>query len=210
MDAVANLRLPLSAVLVALACGAPPAVDEEEEVIAEVSGNEVPASDRDPLPFTPPPTGTGSTDETVALVAAGGEDQARHMLPTFLRAVRDADERGLDTLFGDEVAQVRGRGDTPPRPRAALVERILIYAQRSIFPADTALDELVDFSSVHVTRAAQFWHGREMPDGLQPTDVVVEVALLEPGRGPLRAMLGWDLRGHLVVRPGRDPRIVGL
>jgi hypothetical protein len=188
-------------------CGAPA---EPEEEVAHTSGDEVPASDRDPLPFTPLPTGTGRTDQTVALVAAGGEDQARQLVPALLRAVRDADERALDQLFADEVAQTTGRSDVPPRPRAVLVERILIYAQQQVVQPDVPLDELVDFASVQVMRAAQFWQGRELPEGISPTDVVVEVPLLDAGRGPLRGMLGWHLRGRMVVRPGRDPRIVAL
>ena len=41
-------------------------------------------------------------------------------------------------------------------------------------------------------------------------DLVVEVPIHEPGRAPLRTLLGWHLRGQLVVRPGRDPRLVAL
>ncbi len=149
----------------------------------------LPATNRDPLPYTPPPSTTeGHTGQTVALAASGGEDQARRMLPALLRAIRDVDERELEQL---------------------LAERILIYARRSVLPADARVSELVDLEQLEVRRAAQFWP-RDMPQAVRPTDLVVEVPIHEPGRAPLRTLLGWHLRGQLVVRPGRDPRIVAL
>jgi len=55
-----------------------------------------------------------------------------------------------------------------------------------------------------VPRTAYLFHE------LEATDLVLEVPLREPGRGPLRTILGWSVRGQLVVRPGRDARIVAL
>lgn len=169
----------------------------------------LPPSDRDPLPFTPAPETEGRTDDTVALAAAGGEDQARRMLPALLAAARDGDERTLRQLFADEVTQVQSP-DADPRPHDVVVGRILLFARRTLIQPDVQVEELVDLANVRASRAAQIFEGRGLPRGLRATDVVLEVPLLEAGRAPLRSMLEWHLRGTLVVRPGRDPRIVGL
>lgn len=197
------------------ACGAAspgPSVDGPgvHEPTAAPSARGVPATDRDPLPYTPEPSAEAEAGETVSLAAAGGEDQARRMLPALLIAVRDADERELDNLFADEVLSLDEHRRGGPRLRTELVQRILIYARRSIIAPDAEPEELVDLSEVAVRRAAQYFHGEDMPEQLRPTDLVVEVPLEDAARGPLRTVLGWHLRGHLVVRPGRDPRIVAL
>ncbi len=198
----------LAAALIS-ACGSAE-LSESEVGETHAGAEEMPASDRDPIPYTPPPASEGSTGETTSLVAAGGEDQARQLLPTFVRAVRDGDERVLEQLLSEEVAQARGRSDSHLRPRSAIVQRILDHARRTAIRPDIGVEELIELSAVRVSRAAQFWQDREIPDGVWPSDVVVEVPLLDEGRAAFRAILGWDLRGHLVVRPGRDPRIVAL
>lgn len=185
----------------ALGCGAP-----HERVL---SSADLPPSDRDPLPYTPAPAVEGRTDETVALAVAGGEDQARRMLPALIAAVRDADEHALVELLADPVAQVLSP-ETEPRPREAVVQRILVFARRGVLQPDVDVGELVDLPNVRASRAAQFFEGRELPAGTRPTDVVLEIPLLEAGRTPLRALLHWHLRGTMVVRPGRDARIVAL
>jgi hypothetical protein len=201
--------LVLTAVL-CCACGTPaPAAEPGDRATA---GRTLPATDRDPLPFTPAPGGEGHTGRTISLAASGGEDQARRMLPALLRALRDADERELESLFAEEVRAVdarRGRRGTA-RPRATLVQRMLIYARRSVIAPDADVDDLVDLSRLEVQRAAEHWRNRDVPESLRPTDLVVEVPIRDSARGALRTMLGWHLRGHLVVRPGRDPRIVAL
>jgi len=207
-----SVRLVLPQALTAAllcACGPPAPVAHPASPRA---ARALPATDRDPLPYTPARTGEGRTEGTVSLAASGGEDQARRMLPALLRAVRDADERELENLLADEVTMVQTRRARRggPRPRATLVQRILIYARRSVIPPDASVGDLVELSGLEVQRAAQYWRSREMPGELRPTDLVVEVPIRDAGRGPLRTMLGWHLRGHLVVRPGRDPRIVAL
>lgn len=192
------------------ACGAPAPAGRASIEAADHDG--FPATDRDPLPYTPAPVSEGvTTAGTVALAASGGEDQARRMLPALIRAVRDADERQLESLFAEEVASVdnhpRGGG---AQPRAPLVQRILVYARRSTLPPDATVEELVELSALEIHRAARYWAGRDMPEQVRATDLVVEVPIRDAGRVPLRTMLGWHLRGHLVVRPGRDPRIVAL
>lgn len=192
----------LFAALACASCGAAP-----QEHTAEP--RQIPPSDRDPLPFTPAPEGVGETDRTVALSATGGEDQARQMLLALVRAVRDADERRLEELFADELVITQGHARPERRARSTAVQRILVNARRGLIQPDVEVEELIDLSSVEVSRAAQHWQGREPPDGIRPTDVVVEVTLLPEGRA-LRPLLGWVLRGLVVVRPGRDARIVAL
>lgn len=197
------MRAAFIALLIAsmLGCTATPAAERPTATL--------PPTDRDPLPYTPEPVVEGFTDDAVALAAAGGEDQARRMLPALLAAVRDGDERALQQLLADPVAQVVNI-DAEPRPRAAVVNRILVYARRSLIQPDVTLDELVDLASVRTSPASQFFAGRGLPAGTRPTDIVIEVSLLEAGRAPLRALLGWHLRGAMVVRPGREPRILAL
>jgi len=195
--------------LLLLACGPAPTAPGDRGPSARAASDGLPATDRDPLPYTPPPEAAhGETGTTVALAASGGEDQARRLLPSLLRAVRDADERELEQLLADEVVVSNARRSRRSvQPRATVIQRLLIYARRSVLPADVRVAELVDLEHLEVQRAARHWE-RDMPEDVRPTDLVVEVPIREPGRAALRTLLGWHLRGHLVVRPGRDPRIV--
>lgn len=211
---LASLRRMLRALAIgvlsastAMGCGSVP---PREEPPAVSSAGGVPATDRDPLPYTPEPSTDARAGTTVSLAAAGGEDQARRMLPELLIAVRDGDERQLENLFAEEVVMLDDRRRGGPRLRAEQVQRILVYARRSILAADADPEDLVDLSQVAVRRAAEFFDGEEMPERLRPTDLVVEVPVQDEARGALRTVLGWHLRGHLIVRPGRDPRIVAM
>lgn len=170
----------------------------------------IPPSDRDPLHFSPAPTTEGHTGEPVALAAAGGEDQARRLLPALLLAVRDADERRLEQLLAPRVIRLLQHRSAAVRPREMVVQRLLLYARRSVIQPDVRVEELVEIGRVQASRAAQFFEGREMPEGIRATDVVLEVPVLATGRGALGAMLRWHARGAMVVRPGRDPRIVAF
>jgi len=194
----------------ALGCGpGAPSAD-----VAATGRMQLPATDRDPLPYTPPPTETAVAGGTVSLAAAGGEDQARQMLPALVRALRDVDEIGereLTQLFADQIGLVSARhASRPGRPRATVVQRMLIYARRSIIPQDAEVADLFDLRAIQVSRASTFFRGRELPSTVRLTDTVVVVPVLAPGRVPMRTLLGWVGRGHLVVRPGRDPRIVAF
>lgn len=176
-----------------------------------VDRSDVPATDRDPLPFTPPPEPAGETDRAVSLAASGGEDQARQLLPVLLRAARDADQHQLEQLLLDEVVLLQGHGSRALiQPRASLVERVLHAARRSILQPDAEVDELVDLTTVRVSRAAEHYQAGNLPPHVRATDVVLDVSLLEAGRAPLRVLFQWQLRGRIIVRPGRDPRIVAL
>ncbi|HJL14335.1 MAG TPA: hypothetical protein RMH99_01695 [Sandaracinaceae bacterium LLY-WYZ-13_1] len=207
---VAARRRVLVTAALLCACG-PPAEPAEPAAPPRRTAGGLPPTDRDPLPYTPPPEGAARTGETVSLAASGGEDQARRMLPALLRAVRDADERELEEILAEEVASVDPRRSRRgARPRTALVQRILIYARRSVIPPDARVGDLVELGDLEVHRAARFWRDRDMPAAVRPNDLVVEVPIRGHGRAPLRTTLGWHLRGHLVVRPGRDPRIVAL
>lgn len=200
------MRLAILLVLAA-SCGRPAADDGRGTTVVSRSG--LPATDRDPLPYTPPPTDTALAGDTVALSAAGGEDQARQMLPALIHALRDANERELEQLFAEEVGQIAARvAARAGRPRATIVQRMLNFARRSIIASDSDVGDLLDLSAVRVTRASRFFHGRELPRTVRVTDLVVEVPVLEPGRSALRTLLGWSGRGYLAVRPGRDARIV--
>jgi len=193
--------------ILACSCGGPTADGGANTLSDGRSG--LPATDRDPLPYTPPPTDEALAGETVALAAAGGEDQARQMLPALIEAIRDANERELEQLFAEEVGQVSARSSVHAgRPRATVVEGILAFARRSILAVDVEVGDLLELGALTVTRATRFFHGRELPQGVRPTDLVLEVPVLEEGRASLRSLLRWTGRGQLVVRPGRDARIV--
>lgn len=171
----------------------------------------VPATDGDPLPFTPPPEPEGHTDRTVALAASGGEDQARQMLPVLLRAARDGDQHQLEQILLEEVVMLQGRGDRPlARPRSSFVEHLMHAARRSVIQTDVEVEEMVDLTTVRVSRAAEHYQGRSLPTNVRATDVVLDVNLLEAGRAPLRMLFLWQMRGRIIVRPGRDPRVVAL
>ncbi|MFK7991736.1 MAG: hypothetical protein AB8I08_37310 [Sandaracinaceae bacterium] len=171
----------------------------------------LPRTDRDPLPYVAPPRPRGQTGQTVTLLAAGGEDQARRMLPALLESLRDGDESGLESLLAPLVFQAsRRRSNGAARPRAALVQRMLIYARRGVIPPGTPVADLVELEGIDVQRAVAAYPDGVLPELVESTDLVVEVPVRSAGRTPLRALLGWHERGRMVVRPGSDPRIVAL
>ena len=167
-------------------------------------------TDRDPVPYTPPAQARGVAGETVALAASGGEDQARRLLVALLEAVRDADESGLELLFAEEIAPARGRDSTALRPRSAVIQRVLIYARRGVISGAVSVEDMVDLGALEISRAATHYRGRDMPPNVRPTDLVVEIPILEPGRVALRTMLGWHPGGLIVVRVGSEARILAM
>ncbi len=169
---------------------------------------ELPVTDHDPLPHTPPPSEAALAGEPGALAAAGGEDQARRMLPALVDAMREADggERRLVGLFDDEVGLVARAATT--QPRATLIVRLVSHARRGAIPAEAAVEDLFELDRVRVERASRFFANRELPRTSRPTDLVLLAPVREAGRSPMRALFGWTTTAHLVVRPGRDPRIV--
>lgn len=199
--------LATSALLLALGCSGP-AFDEPSPTTTAGSG--LPVTDRDPVPYTPPAQARGRTGATVALAASGGEDQARRMLVALLEAVRDGDDARLAELFAEEVAVARGRDTSTVRPRSAVIQRVLIYARRGVISGSVPVDEMVELGSVEISRAATHYRGRDAPPNIRPTDLVVQVSILEAGRTALRTMLGWHPGGLFVVRAGRDARIVAM
>lgn len=166
-----------------------------------------PVTDRDPLPYSPPPAEFGIAGETVALAAAGGEDQARRILPAFIRAVQRASERELDALLAEEVAIIPVRTRRRILPRAALI-RALVSARRRILDPDVDVAELIDLDQVAVVRASAFFRNRALPAPVLGSDLVVTAPVRSQGRVPLQRLFGWAGQARLVVRPGADPRIV--
>lgn len=133
------------------------------------------------------------------------------MLPALLEALRDGDEARLEQTFAEEVFAASGpRAQAAGQPRVALVQRILAYTRRGIIARETPIEALIELEAIEVTRAAVAYRNRDMPEALRPTDLVVEAPITEGGRGPLRTLLNWHARARLVVRPGRDPRIVAF
>jgi len=181
---------------------------------ARPTRSSLPATDRDPLPYTPPPTEDARAGDTVALAAAGGEDQARRMLPALVRALRDPDDSGdraLAELFADRVGRVNERhARRPGVPRGLLVPRLRLHSRRSILAPDAEVDDLFDVRSIEVVRASRYFRRAPMPSTARVTDLVVVAPLLPAAAGPLRTLLGWRERGTLVIRPGREPRIVAF
>ncbi|MBX3271558.1 MAG: hypothetical protein KF729_14930 [Sandaracinaceae bacterium] len=170
-----------------------------------------PATDRDPLPYAPPPAEVALAGELSAVWAAGGEDQARAMLPALvdaLRAPEQASERALAALFHDEVGLVNDPRAEMTWPRTTVVLRLSSNARRGVVPADTPVSELFDLEGIVVSRAAQFFANGALPSTVMPTDLVVAAPILGPGRAAMGALFGWRGRAHLTVRPGREPRIV--
>lgn len=198
-------RLAALLLVAATACGAA----EPSGAALAPARAELPVTDRDPLPHTPPPSEPALAGEPGALAAAGGEDQARRMLPDLVDALRDGTEVGerrLVGLFDDEVGLVARPATT--QPRATLVLRLLSHARRGVMPPDATVEDLFDLEGVRVERAARFFANRELPRTARPTDLVVLAPIHEPGRSPMRQLFGWTVNAHLMVRPGREPVIV--
>ncbi|MGF1467028.1 MAG: hypothetical protein ACFCGT_12925 [Sandaracinaceae bacterium] len=141
---------------------------------------------------------------------AGGEDQARRLVPVLLESLRDADEARLRELLAEAITAVGGRRHDVVRPRSYYIQRVLTHARRVSLPADRSVEEMVDLPLIRVTRAAVYWNRQPLPQLLRPTDLVVEVPIREPARQALGLLLAWQVRGILVVRPGTEPRIVAL
>jgi len=193
----------------AAGCGGDPST---EPLRATRSG--LPATDRDPLPYTPPPTAEALAGDTVALAAAGGEDQARRMLPALVHALSDpadSGDRALTELFAERVGRVpRQHAQRPGIPRGLLVPRLRLHSRRSILSPDSTVDDLFDVRSIEVVRASSYFRRTPMPSTARVTDLVLVAPLLPAGAAPLRTLLGWRGRGTLVIRPGREPRIVAF
>lgn len=172
-----------------------------------------PVTDADPLPFVPRPQSSDAIvrveGESAALITAGGEDQARRMVPALIAAIRDADQMRLDHMLADEIISIRRIGER--RSRAAFVQRIVLYGRRSLIANDARLEDLVELGRLRVLRASQHFAQGPLPSGVQATDLVVEVPVREgTGRTALRILLGWNTRGYLLVRSGPTPVILGV
>jgi len=82
--------------------------------------------------------------------------------------------RALEQLLSEDVGEIDARSTTRGgRPRASLVERMLLYARRSIIASDVQIEDLVDLNEIRVTRASRFFQGRELPSGVRLTALVL-------------------------------------
>lgn len=162
-----------------------------------------PPTEWDPPPWSPPAVDDAHTGDTVGAMATGGIDQPRWVLLRFLQAVRDADEATLQRLLTDPVLSRRLR----ERPRGFWIDRLTRGPRRRGLDAEVPLEALVSVRRVEVLSAHR-WSMR--PRGVLDTDLWVSFPLEPKGRRMLSPLLLWRDHGQIIVRPGPDPRIVGL
>lgn len=196
------IRALVVALYLAAACG-------QSHAGGTAAPEELPPTDRDPPPYIPAPTDDARTGGAVGIATSGGFEQARIVALRFIEAVRDADREALEQQLGETIARVRPRLMTPNVPRAQMIELLVSPGRRRVAaPPEVPLDQLVDTSSIVVIPLAQHEDAAELPNGLLPTDLQVTVPMRDQGRPFLGAI--WNPEGRLIVRPGPEPRIIGL
>lgn len=127
------------------------------------------------------------------------------MLPSLIAAIQSRDLARVSGLFAEQLST----GSNRPRPRAAVVSRIGVYARQLRYLHDLALEDLVDLGRVRVVRPEQHFGRAGLPGWVRRRDLVVTAPLQDRGRVPLRALFGWRTRALLVVRVEASPAIVG-
>jgi hypothetical protein len=162
-----------------------------------------PATAGDPPPWSPPVTDRVRTGEASGATATGGIDQPRWVLLRFVRAVRDGDPVALERLLTDPVLSPRLR----ERPREFWIERLTQGPRHPSLDQDLPLEALVSVRHVEVLSVHQ-WGLR--PAGVVETDLLVTFPLESMGRRLLSPLLLWRDHGQLIVRPGPEPRVLGL
>ncbi len=169
-----------------------------------------PLTDADPPAHTPAPTPEARTGDVASLAAAGGYEQARSMALSLVAAARDGDEGALVALLDERLGRVVPHLAGPSRDRALVVRHVLFSPARGELGPDVPLENLVDEGRVEVAPLSRYLHGQPIPAGLLGTDLLVTLPLTAQGRQQLRVLFTWPLDGAVLVRPGPEPRIVGL
>lgn len=161
-----------------------------------------PSTAWDPPAWSPPPHDEPVAGTTAGASASGGHDQPRWVLLRFLRAIRDGDEAALEELLADPVVSTRLR----ERPRRWWIDRLTQDRRRG--PGDDApVERMVAVRQLEVRALEELG---STPPGLRGSDLMVRVPLEPDGRRWLGPLLFWRGRGRLLVRPGPEPKIVGL
>ena len=188
-------------VFLASGCGSSPSLRAPEAEIV---------TDRDPLPYTPPPSAAPTTGQPVGIAVASRHEEARAVATQLLRAIRDGDEGVLSALLADPVLTVFPRLGAGARSRAELLERILRHPQRGLLTPETPIEELGDLAQLEVASLAQEESRGPMPSSFDESDLLVTFPLGPTGTRALRALIGWPSRGGFVLRLGTPPVIVAL
>jgi hypothetical protein len=162
-----------------------------------------PPTEWDPAPWSPPASDTPRTGDTVGARATGGVDQPRWVLLRFLQAVRDADTVTLERLLTDPVLSSRLR----ERPRSFWVERLTHGRRQAALDSEMPIHQLVSIRRVEVVSADQLG---SRPPGVQDSDLLLSFPLEPAGRRLLGPLLLWRDHGQMLVRPGPEPRVLGL
>jgi hypothetical protein len=178
----------------------------------EADANEPPPplTDRDPPAYIPPPAAGGHTGDIASLAAAGGYEQARSIALRLIAAARDGSEEALVSLLDERLGRVLPRLSGPSRERALVIRHVLFSPARGELGPDVPLESLVEQERVEVAPLSRHLQGQPIPPGLLGTDLLVTVPLTAQGRQQLRVLFNWPLDGAVLVRPGAEPRIVGL
>jgi hypothetical protein len=177
---------------------APPATRDRTSAEAPA-----PSTAWDPPAWTPPAGSAPRTGPPTGMTASGGVDQPRWLLLRFVRAVRDGDAASLESLLLDPVLSPRLR----TRPRDFWIERLTHHRRPGALEPAVPVEELVAVRRVEVLRAGELG---ARPPGMEEDDLILTFPLEPKGRRLLAPLLLWRDQGQIVVRPGHEPRIVGL
>jgi hypothetical protein len=162
----------------------------------------------DPPPYTPEPSDQPTAGETTGIAASDARDQARAVVARFIDAVQASDQGELERLFADPITPMGRRREPRIQEREALIAFVLEAAQQQPGPA-VGVQEIANLRDLSVTPLSESY-GEDLPTGLAPTDLLVTFPVDPQGGRNLRAALGWLANGMMVIRPGRQPRIVGI
>lgn len=170
-----------------------------------------PPTEQDPPPYAPPPSSSvGRTGDTTSLTADAGYEPARAVAVSFLRALFEADRGEISSLLVDSV--VVGRQGRQTMTRATFVQEALRHREQQPVPQLVTFDQVVEPQRVGIRAMSAY--AVEYPwvaniGAFSDGDVVVVVPLRVMGR---RLFHPWNGRSaaEIVIRPGLEPRIVGV
>jgi hypothetical protein len=164
----------------------------------------------DPGAPTPEARMYGTTGAPVALIVRSPHEEViEHVIET-LTALVDGDRARLERLVAPSLVRASPSVGHSSRSRAAVLAIALNPSRRKGITPGLPLDRLVVVDELRVIPIDAVATG-ELPDGLEPTDVAVQVPLTSDGHAIFRALLpGWTDTGRIIVSTRAPLFVKGL
>lgn len=150
----------------------------------------------------------------VATLASGlGREQAQDLLVMLVEALIEEDAESLSRLLDERLLSAAATdGGDGPGPRTALlrdtwVRQMLASVHAARLPYATRPNAVLEAGSIEVELAGAFYPRDGLPREVLPSDVVVRFRVSAAGRRALSGLAPSGI-GLVVVRPGREPRVI--